>query len=188
MPLRLRIKFYALKYGLHAFILLMVMGFAFLLDKHIEAVFLLVLYGFIRYKFPKTFHHHNTYWCVFWSIVSMWLCIVASLPLQYSILSTVIVAIILCFILYKIQDYVDVRAELAEVTVPMSKPFDVSTCTREEMIARCRKVGLSKDSTDIAIAYFVEKSMSLWDIAEKYNIEYDSAKLRVIRIKKKLIS
>lgn len=184
LPLKLRLKFYAFKYGLYAFILLMTFMFAFLLDKHIEAIFLFVTYVIIRYMFPTTFHHPNVYWCVFWSILAMWLSIVASLPLKYSILSSVVVAIILCFVLYKVQDYIDTKERVIELSSPA--PFSVKTCTKDEMLARCRATKLSSDNTEIAIAYFVEKSMSLWDIADKFSIDYDSAKQRVWRIKSKL--
>lgn len=38
LPKKLRIKFFAYKYGLYAFIFLLIIAFAFLLGKHIEAV------------------------------------------------------------------------------------------------------------------------------------------------------
>lgn len=77
------------------------------------------------------------------------------------------------------------KAELNKPIIEI-KPFDIATCTRDELLAQCRKTRLGKDSTDIAVAYFYDKSMSLWDIAAKYDIDYDSAKQRMWRIKSKL--
>lgn len=177
-------KFFAFKNGLYAFIFLMIFGFAFILGKYIEAFFLFISYLCIRYLFPKTFHHTNTYMCVFWSIVAFWICIVLVLPISVSILSSIIIVLILCYVLYKVQDYVDMRNELMELKTV--KQFNINTCTRDEFILRCREVGLHKDNIDIALAYFLDKSMNIWDIATKYSIDYDSAKRRVSRIKQKI--
>lgn len=183
LPPKLLIKFYAYKYGLYAFIFVMIFALAFILNKHIEAFFLLGAYAMLRYRFPKTFHHPSTYWCVFWSILSFWLCIIAVLPLRYSILSSVAVALILCYILFKVQDYIDTKKELERVK---NKPFDLKTCTREELLDRCKQLNISPQSTQIAISYFIDKNKSIYDIANEYGIEYDSARIRIKRIKKKL--
>ena len=162
----------------------MIFAFAFALHKHIEAFFLFACYCALRYRFPKTFHHPNAYWCVFWSILTFWLCILSLLPLRLSILSSVVVALVLCFSLYKVQDYIDIKKELKEQAV---KTFNISTCTREELIERCREKGLSSNSTQIAISYFIDKDKSIYDIANEYGIEYDSARIRIRRIKQKLL-
>ena len=183
LPKHLLIRFYLYKYCLYAFIFIMIFAFAFLLHKHIEAFFILLSYALLRYRFPKTFHHPNTYWCVFWSIFAFWLCIVAVLPLRYSILSCVVVALLLCYILFKIQDYVDAKKELEEID---HKPFDLKTCTKEELIQRCKELNISSQSTQIAVAYFIDKNKSIYDIARENCIEYESARKRIQRIKRKL--
>lgn len=183
LPLRLRIKFYLYRYSLYAFIFLMIFTFAFVVNKHIEAFFLFAIYCVIRYKFPKTFHHPNAYWCVFWSVLSFWLCILSILPLRLSIFSSIVVALILCFVLYKVQDYIDIKKKSQE----QLKVFSLDTCTKDELLDRCREKQLSPNSTQIAIAYFIDKNKSIYDIANKYGIEYDSARIRIKRIKKKLL-
>ena len=183
LPIRLRIKFFMFKYGLYAFIFIMIFAFAFLLNRHIEAFFLLGTYGLVRYRFPKTFHHTNVYWCVFWSIIAFWLCILTLLPLAYSLLSSIVVALILCYILYKIQDYVDAKKVHNDLPV---KQFSLTSCTKDELIARCREKNISPQSTQMAIAYFVDKNKSIYDIANEYGIEYDSARIRLKRIKHRL--
>ena len=89
----------------------------------------------------------------------------------------------MCLILFKIQDYIDTKKELE--TRPV-KHFCLTDCTKEELIDRCRERNISSQSTQIAIAYFVDKNKSIYDIANEYGIEYDSARIRIKRIKKKL--
>lgn len=176
LPLKLRIKFYAYKYGLYAFILFMIFAFAFLLDKHIEAIFLFVSFVFIRYKFPKTFHHNNTYWCVFWSILSFWLCIATTIPLGYSILSGVCVALLLCFILYKVQDYNDLKHK---------KPKTIYELTYDEFISLCLSNGVRNERAVYAWD-LIRSTMSVKELAEKYFVEEQTIKQDRWRFKKKL--
>lgn len=183
LPLKLRIKFYLYRYSLYAFIFLMIFAFAFILHKHIEAFFLFACYIALRYRFPKTFHHPNAYWCVFWSVLTFWLCILSLLPLRLSILSCLVVALILCYVLYKVQDYIDIKNKSKEKV----KVFSLETCTKDELLDKCREKQLSPNSTQIAISYFIDKDKSIYDIANEYGIEYDSARIRIKRIKKKLL-
>lgn len=68
----------------------------------------------------------------------------------------------------------------------MTKPFTVRTCTKDEFIARCRERNITKDSCNIGLAYFIEKSKNIWDLAKEYNIDYDSMAKRVWRIKRQV--
>ena len=187
LPLKLRIKFYAFKYGLYAFIFLMIGAFAFLLDKHIEAIFLFVSYVFLRYKFPTTFHHPNTYWCVFWSILSFWLCIVATLPLNLSILSSVIVALVLCYILFKIQQSLDIREENKKLKEELdkSKQFSIYDCSKDEFIAYCLNNKVRRDRIEY-VWDILRSQMSVNDLADKYVVEPSTIKQDRWRYKKKL--
>jgi hypothetical protein len=62
----------------------------------------------------------------------------------------------------------------------------LKNCTRDEMIDRCREIGLNAENTELALKFFVER-ISLWEIAKDLNIEYDSANMRKKRLKKKLL-
>lgn len=181
LPKKLRIKFFAYKYGLYAFIFLLIIALSFLLGKHIEAVFLFVAFVFLRYKFPKTFHHHSTYWCVFWSVLSFWLCIVAVLPLKYSVLSGAVVEMILCFILYKIQDYVDIKAENQELKTPR---FSLYTCSHDEFTAFCLKNKVRNDRVEY-VWDLIRGSGNNNELADKYFVEPQTIKQDWWRYKKK---
>lgn len=187
LPLKLRLKFHAFKYGLYAFIFLMIGAFAFLLDKHVEAIFLFVSYVFLRYRFPKTFHHPNTYWCVFWSIMSFWLCIVTILPLHLSVLSSVIVAILLCYILYKVKDHIDIKKENEKLKEELSqkKPFSIYNCSREEFDVHCLEKGVRRDRLDY-VWDILRSSLSVNELAEKHFVEPQTIKQDRWRYKKKI--
>lgn len=187
LPLKLRIKFFAYKYGLYAFIFLMIFAFAFLLDKHIEAIFLFVAYAFVRYKFPTTYHHSNTYCCVFLSILSFWLCIIAVLPLQYSILSTIIVATVFCFILCKIQQHIDLKAENEKLIVASVPKFSIYSCTKEEFVSYCLEHKIRNDRIEY-VWDILRSQMSFIELTEKYCVEYETIKHDRWKYKKKLLN
>ena len=189
LPLKLRIKFGAFKYGLYAFIFLMIGLFAFLLDKHIEAIFLFVSYVLLRYRFPTTFHHKNTYWCVFWSILTFWLCIISTLPLSLSILSSVIVALVLCYILYKIQESIDIKKEKEELSAELEKAttkvFSIYDCSKDDFIAHCLKCGIRRDRVEY-VWDIMRSQISVVELADKYFVEPQTIAQDRWRYKKKL--
>lgn len=181
LPKKLRIKFLAYKYGLYAFIFLMIFAFAFLFGKHIEAVFLFLSFVFLRYKFPKTFHHNSTYWCVFLSILSFWVCTCAVLPLSFSILSGVVVELIFCFVLYKVQDYADIKKEVAELKTPQ---FSLYSCTKDEFTAFCLTHNVRNDRVEY-VWDLIRGTDNNNDLADKYFVEPQTIKQDRWRYKKK---
>ena len=182
LPKKLRIKFLAYKYGLYAFIFLMIFAFAFLFGKHIEAIFLFVSFVFLRYKFPTTFHHNSTYWCVFWSIFSFWVCIVAVLPLQYSILSGAVVELILCFILYKVQDYTDVKNALKEARTPK---ISIYSCSKDEFVSICLESKVRHNRIEY-VWDIIRGTEQDEDVANRYFVDPQTIKQDRWRYKKKL--
>lgn len=187
LPIKLRIRFYAFKYGLYAFIFLMIGLFAFLLDKHIEAIFLFVTYVCVRYRFPKTFHHKNTYWCVFWSILSFWLCILTILPIHLSILSSVVVGLLLCYILYKVQDAIDIKEENARLKeeINTKKEFSLYSCSREEFETYCLEHKVRRDRIEY-VWDILRSTASVNELADKYFVEPQTIKQDRWRYKKRL--
>ena len=182
LPTNLRIRFFLYKSGLYSLIFLPIIGFAFLIGKHIESIFVFVAYLFIRYKFPKTYHDENAYVCVAWSIVAFLLSFAVVLPIKYSILSPLTVAFILCFVLYKIADYRELKKK---ATV-----FNLSSCSESELKSRCRGRNVSERDTRIAVLYFIEKQTpkQIWQYLcdNKEFIEWDSVYKLLNRLRKRL--
>lgn len=38
------------------------------------------------------------------------------------------------------------------------KPFNVDTCSKDELILRCKQIRLSSHNTDLAVAFFIDKT------------------------------
>ena len=161
---------------------LLVVGYigllAYLTNKPLEAFFQVCAFLFLRYKFNTTYHAPNTATCVFITLCVISFAIPSTPRFAVSLFGGIATAFVVCFLSYIAQVVVDARKP---------KKFDIATCSREDFINRCREVKLTKDCTDIALAYFYDKSMKIWDIAREYSIDYDYVKVKLNRIKHKLL-
>lgn len=68
-----------------------------------------------------------------------------------------------------------------------NKVFNTETCTREELIARCNELHLSKENIELAIKFFIDK-VKQSEIADELCIEEKSVQMRKRRLKQKLNS
>lgn len=65
------------------------------------------------------------------------------------------------------------------------KSFDVDLCTKEELVARCEELNLSKETTALAIKLFIEKTKQSV-LADELCIEEKSVQTQKRRLKNKL--
>ena len=63
--------------------------------------------------------------------------------------------------------------------------FDVDFCTKEELINRCAELNFSKENTELAIKFFIEKTKQSL-IADELCIDEKSVQERKRRLKQKL--
>lgn len=75
------------------------------------------------------------------------------------------------------------NAEFMERLKP--KPFNVDTCSRDELLARCEELGLSLNQTELAVDFFINKTKQSI-LADKFCIEENSIAKHKYRLKKKL--
>ncbi len=80
--------------------------FSYFLNKTIDAAFITICYAGMRWMFPKTFHT-KTALCIMLSILSMCFCIYNALGVSVSILCNCIIALALDYVLWRVQDYID---------------------------------------------------------------------------------
>lgn len=180
--LLLKYKLFNLSVNMAIFIA--IFSFALLFGKLLECVIVLMSYFLLRYKFDKTFHHENMWVCFALSILMCWCMIAVTLPISISILSGIVVAMIDCYILYKVRDYFDIRNELREITKP--KPLD-----KERLIELCKQHNYNELKTQMAIKFFIDKEKPrevwLWLCETQDNpIDWDSVKKTKYRMKKEL--
>lgn len=118
-----------------------------------------------------TLHAKTFLGCTAVTCFTFWMLMRFTLPLSISIFSGVIVTCLLVLVMYYIATNVDV--------------FNLETCTKEELIERCRVRKLSKLLTERAIKLYADKQ-SIEDIAFSENVEIDSIYKAKARIKDRL--
>lgn len=125
----------------------------------------------------------------------IWTAIPTSQTIFVSLLFSIPLALLVCWIGNEEQAKIEALARYRKLNkeyqgllddLSKPKPFSIENCTRDEMINRCREIGLNAENTELALKFFVER-ISLWEIAKDLNIEYDSANMRKKRLKKKLL-
>lgn len=181
----LLIRFRLFQLAMNTAILIAVFSFALLFGKVVECTIILLSYFFLRYKFDKTFHSANMWVCIALSIFMCWAMCAVTLPISVSILSGVVIALIDCYLLYKVKDYFDIRNALTELTAP--KPFNVDTCTEAELLERCKELRLSQENTELAVDFFIHKTKQSI-IADRIGVDKKSVTIRKSRLKQKLNS
>lgn len=179
----LLIRFRLFQLMINTVILIAVFSFAFLFGRVLECVIILLSYFLLRYKFDKTFHSSNMWGCVALSILMCWVMIAVTLPISVSVLSSVMVALVDCYALYKIKDCFDMRNQIIKLTAP--KPFNADTCTETELLERCSKLRLSQENTELAIDFFIHKTKQSI-LADRLCIDEMSVARRKLRLKQKL--
>jgi hypothetical protein len=146
--------------------------------KYIETLGLFVSFVYLRYAFEKTWHSKSFWFCIFISCV-VFVFGIAFVPNKgVSLLACIIFGLFIDYVAYKYKDYEDIRLEFF-------KPFNVETCTRAELLTRCREVGLSEENTNLAVEFFIKRTRQSV-IAEMLCVEEHAVSTRKLRLKKKL--
>lgn len=172
-----KLKLYARQLPAYILVLAIILPSVLITGKYIESVFQIIAFLILRYKFDTTYHAQSSIVCFFITITVGILAVILMFSLNSSLLSCLLMALFITFVSWLVQHLIDLQK---------SQPFDLYNCTREEFMAQCRQANLSNESVEIAVGYLFDKNMTLQDIADKYNIDYYSAKQRVRRIRRKL--
>lgn len=173
-----RVKFRLFQVATYGIVFATIALMAVITGKYIETIGLFVSFVALRNDFGKTWHSKRFWRCIYIS------CIVFVFSIGFvpnkgvSILACIAFGLCIDYVAYKYKDYEDIRLEL-------HKPFNVDTCTRAELLTRCREVGLSEENTELAIEFFIKKTKQS-EIANLLCIEEHAVSTRKLRLKKKL--
>lgn len=122
--------------------------YSIILNRFFSAIILIFAFLLIRPATPTTFHFDNVKTCVKTSlkmfIVAISLLILV--PYNISLCFGILISLWICIDLYRIQ-------------YALTDSFDINSCTREELIERCR-LRFKRDveyKTERAIKHFIEK-------------------------------
>ena len=143
----------------------------------------------IRNTFDKQFHFNSTAYCLSLTLAIIWFAIPMTLPLATSLLASIPIAFIICFLGFIAQDRVDLIIEVKELNKYVDELLqklnhkDIYAMNEEGLYEHCRNCGLS--DVDCKIAYFVV--IERLKGKELYNaIGYSEAQSK--RLRKKILN
>lgn len=159
-------------------ILVALFSVSWICDKVINAVIILMSYGGTRWVFPITYHAKTDKGCIMFTIACFSIAIIIALPINLSIVASVIVGMAISTFLFFLQYFLDLKAS--------TKVTD-----KEAFIAKCKELKYGELKTEIAVKFFVDKAKTkeVWDWLcndKQEYMEYDSVKQMKWRIKKEI--
>ena len=187
----------AYRFGGFAIILGLLMGFAWLIGKPIEFLLIFLPYFLTKGLYSRQYHSQSLKECFVLSLIVFSLALMACVSSMASILFSVMLGLAIAFISYKVgviqfklKDYEYIEPRYNELVAfyenaTKSKPFDVNTCTEEELRKRCEELRFSYDNTELAVEFFIKKTKQSV-IADRLCIDEKSVTTRKKRLKAKL--
>ena len=189
--------FRAFLFTIEIIILSLIVGGAWAINKVLLAPPIILSFRLARVKIETKYdvlHLATILGCM---IVSTGICLFGvyiSLPIGVSLISSIIVGVGFAIITWYIQDMINIVAKNAELekeieklteSIEKDKKFDVDSCTEEQLVARCRKLKMSPDATQLAVELFIRKTKQSV-IADNLCIEEKSVQQQKRRLRKKL--
>lgn len=185
------------RFGGFAIILGLLTGFSWLVGKPIEFLLIFLPYFLTKGIYAKQYHARSLKECFGISLfafgVATFLCVSHETSIAFPVVFGASIAFISCkigIVQEKLKDYdyieprynflVDFYRKETE-----KKPFDVNTCTEEELRKRCNELRFSQDNTELAVEFFIKKTKHSI-IADKLCIDEKSVTTRKKRLKAKL--
>ena len=143
MKTKLKLKYYLSLIVELALVLSVIMLFAWLTDNIAGAVFFIVSYTVLWYQFSKNVHYSGKFgwwlsidWsCVFMSCLVGCIGVLFTLPIKYSLISAVPIALGILWVGCIIAD----RQDLQKKHIKAIAKFDVYKCTEQELVKRCHE-------------------------------------------------
>lgn len=154
-----------------------------LFNRWIEGLMFVIAHLVIRRVFDKQFHFSETAYCLILTLAIVWFAIPITLSVTTSLLSSILIAFIVCFFGYIAQDRVDLLKEKR-----MANKFNFATCTKEDVIKVANALGYNKDKQDLAVMFFADRlsNKQIWQILcnTQRNVEWDTVKKYKYRMTK----
>lgn len=149
----------------HIIVIAFICFCAWLFNKPYEAVMFCVSHIVIRLYFDKQYHCDHkiqavaTLMCLSLTLTIAFFGIATCLPISLSLLSTIPVACLICWVGYIVQDRIDKAIEIRELNKYVEELLsnighkDIWAMSDTELYEHCRSCGLSEE--DCKIAYFI---------------------------------
>ena len=175
-------------------ILVALFTWAFLQDKIINTLLILMAYLSTRWVFPTTYHANTNIGCITFTIACFCIAITVSLPMNLSIIASVLVGAVISLILFVMQLLIDLLTEKQRLQKELDKALieiqeyervDFFQMTEEQL----RQYGASKGLSEIQQDILIHRIIDHYTIAEivKYrNYGRSTIKYHINEIKRKL--
>ena len=148
---KIKLKLFAFDLMFELIVNSIILLVAYFSDKIVEVLLFYLVWRVFRFAYPKVFHCKlNTplmsiVGCLFCSILCFMIATKLMFPVNISIFSSVIVGICINYLLYKAQDYLELKKQVAKQTI------DIYKMTEDELRAYARSKGLSEMIIDTLI-------------------------------------
>ena len=162
----------------YVIILVALFSVSWIFDKVINTIIILMSYCGTRWVFPLTYHAKTDRGCIMFTIACFSIAIIIALPINLSIIGSVIVGMVISTFLFFLQYFIDLKAS--------TKVTD-----KEAFIEKCKSIGYNDFKTEMAIKFFIDnekpKDVWLWLLeTKKSDIEWDSVRRLKCIMKKEL--
>ena len=150
---KIRLKLFIFDLTFELIVNSIILTMAYFSSKIVETLFFYLAWRVFRFAVPKIFHFKaktplmSILGCMVCSCIVFGIAIKFMLPISVSIFSSVLVGILMNTILYKIQDYFDLKKNIAKETINIYK------MTEDEL----RKYAISKHLSEMMIDTLILK-------------------------------
>lgn len=128
-------------------------------DRWIEGAMFCIAHIVIRNAFDKQFHFNTIAYCLSLTLALIWFAIPITLSVSVSLLSSIPIAFLICFVGYLAQDRIDLQKDVKRLDNHVRELLDkimhkdIFAMNEDELYEHCRNRGLSEE--DCKIAYFI---------------------------------
>jgi hypothetical protein len=163
----------------YVIILVALFSVSWLVDKIINAIIILMAYSSTRWIFPLTYHAKSDRGCIMFSIACFSIAIIIVLPINLSIIASVIVGMAISTFLFFLQYFIDLKFAQYKVD------------DKEAFIQKCKALKYGELKTEMAVKFFIDnekpKDVWLWLLeTKKHDMEWDSVRRLKCIMKKEL--
>ena len=160
---------------------------AFVSQKYIECIILLIAFISLRYTYPTTYHSKSFWLCLVWSIMIFVFALPNVLPIYLSLLFGVVIGCIVDLILYKIQENIDNNDKIGSLIAKLKEyqNIDLYKMSETELRQYGASRGLSELQQDIIVMRVIEH-LKISEICRYRNYGRTTIKYHIAQIKQKL--
>lgn len=136
---------------------------AYIFNRYIEATMFCIAHICIRISFNKQYHLNKTAYCLSLTLAIIWFSIPITMPLTISLLSSIPIAFVICFLGFLAQDRVDLIHDIKHLEKQSKELIeklnhkDIYAMNEKELYEHCRNCGLSEEDCRLAYLIVIER-------------------------------